>query len=153
MMERITHGIQGNFTRFQCPRGVLTYYYLHSTLVHVAEQSPLTRVHPDNPEMNPVSSEWYELITPPTCQGSLVLEDKKKKEWSCSGCNSTFRSGYETRRHIETAGMEVRCRYCERAVNAATFALKRHIESSLCERRWGDRGCTGERTVDGAFRA
>jgi DNA-directed RNA polymerase subunit RPC12/RpoP len=122
-------------------------------LVHVSEQPPLTCARFDNPEMSPVTPEWYDLVTPPTCQGSFALEDNEKKEWFCSGCHATFRGRYETMRHISTAGMEVRCRYCEKAVNVAPFVLRRHVGSSLCFREWEKRGFTGERSVDDAFRA
>ena len=119
----------------------------------MAEQPSLAFVHVEDPEVNPVNSEWYDLVTLPTCQGSWVLEDKKKAEWSCSGCHTMFRSKYEAKRHISTAGMEVRCRYCDGVVNGAAFALSRHVgESDRCLRRWKERGFTGERTVDGAFR-
>lgn len=82
------------------------------------------------------------------------MKDEQKKEWSCSGCGTKFRGGYEARRHIETAGMEVRCRYCDKPLNAAPFVLKRHVEEdSRCLSQWKERGFTGERSVDGAFRA
>ena len=103
--------------------------------------------------MKPANSGWYDLVTPPMCQGSFALEDKQKGEWSCSGCCTTFRSKYEAKRHIDTTGMEVRCRYCDKVVNGTTFVLTRHIgESSRCLRAWKERGFTGERTVDDAFR-
>ena len=110
-------------------------------------------VDPGDPGRDPISSGWYDLVTPPTCQGCSVVNDKKKREWSCSGCGTTFKGGYEARRHIDTAGMEVRCRYCDSVLNGALHALKRHVRSSLCQRRSEERGFTGERTVDGAFRA
>ena len=122
----------------------------------VSEHPTLTRVHfkHSDRETNPANSGWYDLITPPTCQGCSVVKDEQKKEWSCSGCGTKFRGGYEARRHIETAGMEVRCRYCDKPLNAAPFVLKRHVEEdSRCLSQWKERGFTGERSVDGAFRA
>ena len=120
----------------------------------VSEHPSLTLVGPEVPERNPVSSGWYDLVTPPTCQGYSAVDDKQKKEWLCSGCDTTFRSKYEAKRHIDTAGMEVRCRYCDKVVNGTPYVLKRHVEeSSRCLRRWEEQGFTGERTVDGAFRA
>lgn len=119
----------------------------------VSERPTLTPVNFKNPEMNPVNSGWYDLVTPPTCQGCLALEDKQKKEWLCNGCGTTFRSRYEAKRHIETAGMEVRCRYCDGVVNGITFVLKRHLKRSQCLRMWKERKFTGERTIDDAFRA
>ncbi|KAF9781323.1 hypothetical protein BJ322DRAFT_1023375 [Thelephora terrestris] len=83
---------------------------LNHTLLHVSEQSPLALAHSDNPETNSVNSGWHELVTPPTCQGSLALEDEQKKEWFCGGCHTIFRSRYEAKRHIDTAGMETRGR-------------------------------------------
>lgn len=128
-------------------------FHFHSALVRVSEQSSLTLVRLDNPELSPGNSEWHELVTPPVCQGSLVLEDNKTKEWFCTGCRTIFRSKYEAKRHIDTAGMEVRCRYCDKVVNGSPFVLNRHIKSSRCLRKWKERELTGERTVDGAFRA
>ena len=129
-------------------------FHLHSTLLHVSERSPLASIHFENPGTSPVNSGWYDLVAPATCQGSLALEDVQTKKWSCSGCHITYRGKYEAKRHIDTAGMEVRCRYCDEPVNASLFALKRHVErSSRCERKWKERGFAGERTVDGAFRA
>lgn len=120
----------------------------------VVGQPPLMPVHVNSPEVNPANSGWHDLVTPASCLGSLALEDKQKEEWSCSGCGTTFRSKYEARRHIDTAGMEVRCRYCDGVVNGIAFVLNRHVgESSRCLRKWKERGFTGERTVDGAFRA
>ena len=119
----------------------------------VAEQPSSALTYFESPEVNPVNSEWYDLVTSPTCHGSVAVEDKQKKEWLCSGCRATFRGKYETKRHIETAGMEVRCRYCEGVVNGTPFVLTRHVKSSLCLREWEKRGFTGNRTVDGAFRA
>lgn len=102
----------------------------------------------------PGISGWYDLISPPTCLGSVALRDEQSKEWSCSGCGSTFNGKFEANRHIETFGMEVRCRYCNSTVNARDTVLKRHVEeSSRCLRAWKEWGFTGERTVDGAFRA
>ena len=103
--------------------------------------------------MNPANSGWYDLVTPATCQGCSALEDSRTKEWFCSGCHTTFRSKYEAKRHIDTAGMEVRCRYCDRVVNGAISVLKRHVGAELCQRRSEKQGFTGERTVEGAFRA
>ena len=137
---------------FRRPCGILTWCSF-SMPAPTVEQPSLTPVHFKEPEPNPVNSGWYDLVTPPTCQGCLALEDKRNKEWLCSGCRTTFRSKYEANRHIETAGMEVRCRYCDRPVNATTFSLTRHVGTSLCRRRWEEQGFTGERTVDGAFRA
>ena len=105
----------------------------------------------------PDNSGWYDLVTPATCQGSLALKDmaapQQNNEWYCSGCRATFRGKYEVKRHIETAGMEVRCRYCDGVVNAAPYVLNRHVATDLCLRRWKEKGFTGERSVDGAFRA
>jgi len=113
----------------------------------------VTLVPFENQEVDPANSGWYDLVTPPTCQGSLALEDKQKKEWFCSGCHTPFRSKYEATRHINTAGLEVRCRYCDRVVNGAISVLRRHVGTDLCLRRWKKQGFTGERTVEGAFRA
>ena len=118
----------------------------------VPEQGSLTLLR--TLEMNPVNSKWYDLVTPPACQGSVILEDRLNREWNCSGCGVGFGGKYEAKRHIDTAGMEVRCRYCEGVVNGSPFVLKRHVEgSSQCLRQWEERGLTGKRTVNGAFRA
>lgn len=119
-----------------------------SGLVAVSEQESLALVVP---EVDSVISGWYDLVTPPTCWGSVALKNKLK-EWYCTGCDTIFVGRYETRRHIDTAGMEVRCRYCDEVVNGAAFVLKRHLERLRCLRQWKERGLTGERTVDGAFR-
>lgn len=103
--------------------------------------------------MNSVNSGWYEVVTPPTCQGSVALKNKLKK-WYCNGCHISFKSRFQAQRHIDTAGMEVRCRYCDKPVNVSLSVLKRHVDdSSKCKRGWKEKGMTGERTVDGAFRA
>lgn len=126
---------------------------MDSALVAASEQKFLTPCF-DTPEMSSVNSGWYDLVSPPVCQGSVALKDKLKKEWYCTGCRAPFRGRYEAQRHIDTAGMEVRCRYCDEVVNGAPFVLNRHVmESSRCEREWEERGLAGERTVDGAFRA
>lgn len=117
----------------------------------VSEQESLTLVHCAT-EMDPVNSGWYDLVAPPACQGSVPLKNELTKEWHCTGCNEKFGGKYETQRHIDTAGMEVRCRYCDKVVNASPFVLRRHVATSLCLREWEKRGLTGERTVDGAFR-
>jgi len=120
----------------------------------VSEHPSLALVDPGDPGRDPISSGWYDLVTPPTCQGCSVVNDKQKGECSCSGCGTTFRGVYEAKRHIETAGMEVRCRYCDKVLNGAPHALKRHVKGTFsCQRKWEERGFTGERTVDGAFRA
>ena len=128
--------------------------YSCSALVAVSEHPTSTLVPFEDQAMNPGNSGWYDLIAPATCQGCSTVKDGQNKEWSCSGCGTTFRSKYEAKRHIATAGMEVRCRYCDKVVNANPFVLKRHVdENSRCLRIWGEREFTGERTVDGAFRA
>lgn len=118
------------------------------------EKQPSSSLVPfEEVEVNPAPSGWYDLVTPPLCQGSLALEDKQEQRWFCTGCLGTFRTKHEATRHINTAGMEVRCRYCDGVVNGVTYSLRRHIETGLCKRRGEERGFTGERTVDGAFRA
>lgn len=74
------------------------------------------------------------LVHPPCAGGKPVKQ--KGGGYSCSLCFKNFKRRDEAKRHIETAGMQVECRYCGKRSCGRPDGWKRHLKSEACQELW-----------------
>ena len=70
------------------------------------------------------------------CAGGRPVK-QKGGEYHCSSCNEPFKRRDEAKRHIKTAGMQIRCRYCDKPCCGRRDSQRRHLRGNKkCLKIW-----------------
>ena len=105
-----------------------------------------------SPIMSPAFSAARVLTVAPCAGGKPI---KQKGGYSCPVCGYLFQHRDDAKRHMDTTGMKVTCKYCGKPSSARRDGRKRHLaQNKSCIKVWeaGFRaGRFTERTVGDAY--
>lgn len=95
------------------------------------------------------------VLTEAPCAGGRPIKENGQG-YRCSICGELFKRRDDAKRHIETAGKRVECRYCGKPASGRRDGQRRHVfENKTCQKLWEAGYKTGrftERSVEDAYR-
>ena len=107
---------------------------------------------PFTASLSPTLSATRVLIEAPCAEGRPI---KQKGGYSCSSCGKFFRRRDDTKRHIDSAGARVTCKYCGKPSSMRRDGQQRHLaKNKNCLKAWGAGVKAGHftvRTVEDAY--
>jgi len=102
--------------------------------------------------MSPAFSATRVLIAAP-CAGGEPIE--QKGGYSCPSCDKFIKHRDDAKRHMDTAGMKVTCKYCGKPASGRPDGWKRHLaQNKNCIKVWEAGFKAGRftvRTVEDAY--
>jgi DNA-directed RNA polymerase subunit RPC12/RpoP len=76
------------------------------------------------------------VLTEPPCGGGIPIK-QKGGGYICSVCRKLFKRRDCTKRHIDTAGMQVSCKYCGKPASGRRDGMSRHLrDNQACLKIW-----------------
>jgi len=127
------------------------YAYPFLQHVHISYGSPSS---PTTFAQSPGPSAAHVLIDAPCSAGGKPVKEKGGG-YSCPTCHKGFRRRDDAKRHMDSAGMQVSCRYCGKPSSGRRDGQSRHLDGNKnCLEAWKagyEAGRFIKRTVEDAF--
>ena len=110
--------------------------------------------HPTSPVVSsPNPSAASRVLVNAPCAGGIPVQ--QEGGYTCSSCNKFFLRRDDTKRHIDSAGKQVSCKYCGKIASGRRDSKKRHLDGNqACKKAWEAGHKAGrftERTVEDAY--
>lgn len=125
------------------------YYYPYPPQSVLTDHDPLFSPI----TLSPTLSATRKLLEAPCAAGMPIK--KTDGTFKCSVCDASFKRRDDTKRHIDSAGMRITCKYCEKPSSGRRDGQRRHLDGNKrCLKLWKvgvEEGRFTERTVEDAY--
>lgn len=125
---------------------------LYPQEVHIDYRLPYSPTTPASPELSSASAS--RVLAKAPCGGGKPIK-QKGGGYRCSICDDPFKRRDDAKRHIDSAGMRVACKYCGKLASGRRDGQRRHLsDNKTCLKKWGagyQAGRFKTRTVEDAY--